>query len=78
MAKIPASDPYEYLARKRVPQAYLEFMPVKIDLTRTRQHDYYAEQAAAYTEELRAKPAEEIGTLVSEERKKEAEETAGA
>lgn len=51
-------------------------MPVKSDLTRACQHDYYAERAAVYIEELRAKPAEEIGTLVSEERNKEAEETA--
>ncbi|MEI6534777.1 MAG: hypothetical protein WCN98_05505 [Verrucomicrobiaceae bacterium] len=69
-------DPYEYLARRRFPQAYQGFVPGQDDFTRRRQREFYASQATAYIEELRAKPAEELRTILLEEKNKETDETA--
>jgi hypothetical protein len=76
MAKIPASDPFEYLARRRFPLAYQIFVPTRDNFTHRRQREFYASQAQAYIEELRAKSADELKTVLLEEKKKEAEETA--
>ena len=68
-------DPYNYLARRKFPQAYQPHVAVNGDFTRTRQREIYVSQAEAYIEELRAKPAEELRELLSEEKKKEADES---
>lgn len=76
MAKIPLLDRYEYLARRRFPQAYQDVIIKKDDLTEQRQRDYYETQAAAYIDELRTMPPEELAALLATERKREAEERA--
>lgn len=76
MVKIPAFDTFQYLARRRFPLAYQQFTPMEGQFSRTRQRELYEVQAAAYIEELRAKPPEELRAMLSKEKAKEAEETA--
>jgi hypothetical protein len=77
MPKKPGFDPYDYLARRRFPRAYSIVDPHPDNFTELRKREHYESQAAAFIEELRDKPSEEVSALVKAERKKEAREADG-
>lgn len=76
MPRLPEFDPYEYLARRRYPSAFVVRDLASDDYTNRRKQEHYVSQAEAYMEELRTKPPEELKALLDEERKKEAAEAA--
>jgi hypothetical protein len=76
MPQMPEFDPYEYLARRRYPLAFVVRDLATGDYTQRRKQEHHVSQAEAYMEELRAKPPEELSALLDTERKKEAWEAA--
>jgi hypothetical protein len=74
MPKTSGFDPYDYLARRRFPKAYSIVDPHPDNFTELRKREHYQAEAAAFIEELRDTPSDEVSALVKAERKKEAEE----